>query len=386
MASSETLDFDRLLAPISEDSPGGAELKEDASLSAVFYEIKDAREAARTAERQMLQAAMFGDEGEMESVDRPDWRKVEDSAIEALAEKSKDLWVAAWLIEAQTRRHGFAGLRDGFRLARELAERFWDGIHPRPDEDDGYAHTVAQLTGLNGDDADGALIAPIEAIAIVEGADGPLSSADYRQASELEQITDPERREQRISQGAVTIQDFDRAVAQTSPEYFRELLEDIRQAEEEFAKLGEVLEPRCGKDEYGYPAAPPTSNIRNAMAECRERVMSIARHLLDDASAEESSSESEEEGGEIATVAGAKTPATGGSMTREDAFRALLQVADFFRRTEPHSPVSYALEQAVRWGRMSLSDLMSELISDESAREEMFRRVGIHQPDRSDDD
>jgi type VI secretion system protein ImpA len=66
--------------------------------------------------------------------------------------------------------------------------------------------------------------------------------------------------------------------------------------------------------------------------------------------------------------------------TREDAFRALLQVADFFRRTEPHSPVSYALEQAVRWGRMPLPELFGELISDEAIRTELFRRIGIPRP------
>ena len=50
--------------------------------------------------------------------------------------------------------------------------------------------------------------------------------------------------------------------------------------------------------------------------------------------------------------------------TREDAFRALLQVADYFKRTEPHSPVAYSLEQAVRWGRMPLPELLTELIPE----------------------
>ena len=65
--------------------------------------------------------------------------------------------------------------------------------------------------------------------------------------------------------------------------------------------------------------------------------------------------------------------------TREDAFRLLLQVSDFFRRTEPHSPVSYAVEQAVRWGRMNLPELLSELVSDDSYRREIFKRTGINE-------
>ena len=69
--------------------------------------------------------------------------------------------------------------------------------------------------------------------------------------------------------------------------------------------------------------------------------------------------------------------------TREDAFRALLQVAEYFKRTEPHSPVAYALEQAVRWGRMPLPDLLTELIPEPSAREQIFKVVGIRQPEQS---
>src|SRR5262249_39736336 len=67
--------------------------------------------------------------------------------------------------------------------------------------------------------------------------------------------------------------------------------------------------------------------------------------------------------------------------SREDAFRALLKVSDFFRRTEPHSPVSYALEQAVRGGRMPLPELLMELVPDEAPRKNLFKQVGIRPPE-----
>ncbi|MGH7127221.1 MAG: ImpA family type VI secretion system protein, partial [Planctomycetaceae bacterium] len=178
MATPDVLEFERLLAPISDEQPAGPELKEDEALSNVYYGVKDAREAARSAERQLL---MAGDEGA--DLSPPDWRTVRERAVEALATKSKDLWIAAWLIEALCRLDGFAGLRDGFRLVREMAERYWDGIHPVPDED-GVATTVAQLTGLNGEDSEGALIAPIKLIPITEpGSYDPLTFADYDKAA-----------------------------------------------------------------------------------------------------------------------------------------------------------------------------------------------------------
>ncbi len=55
----------------------------------------------------------------------------------------------------------------------------------------------------------------------------------------------------------------------------------------------------------------------------------------------------------------------------------MLAVADFFKQTEPHSPVSYALRQAVRWGRMPLPEFLTEVIPDENVRAELFRRVGL---------
>ena len=66
----------------------------------------------------------------------------------------------------------------------------------------------------------------------------------------------------------------------------------------------------------------------------------------------------------------APAAAQGGAVLRdrEDAFRTLLKVAEFFRRTEPHTVLSYTLEQLVRWGRMPLPELLVELIPEDSVR------------------
>jgi type VI secretion system protein ImpA len=370
MATPEILDFHRLLKPISEQAPTGPELKDDDRLRAVYQAVKDAREAARVAEKKLYQAAWL-DEADTSALQRPDWAKVRELASDVLANHSKDLWVASWLIESMARLHGFAGLRDGFRLTRELAERFWDGIHPRPDEE-GYATTVAQLAGLNGDESEGALIGPIDHIPItVAGAVRALSSADYKQAVELDKL-DPEKRAQRIERGALSLELCEQGIRDCPAEFFRGLLDDLQQALDEFIRLGEALETRCGKTPDGYPAAPPTSAIRAALTDVRDRVTNLSRDTLGSSDEHEPAEVHAAESGTAPSAASAPK-----GMSREQAFRQLLQVADFFRRTEPHSPVSYALEQAVRWGRMSLPELLSELIGDTTARDELFKRVGL---------
>jgi type VI secretion system protein ImpA len=148
------------------------------------------------------------------------------------------------------------------------------------------------------------------------------------------------------------------------------LLEDLEQCQDEFARLAGALEEKCGA------AAPPTSTIRAALAACLEAVRTTARDRLPSA-APEGSPPTDEETAHGAASADGPAQAGGPIRNREGAFRALLQVAEFFRNTEPHTPVSYALEQAVRWGRMPLPELLTELIPDESARTQFFRQVGI---------
>jgi type VI secretion system protein ImpA len=380
MASSEVLDFELLLAPIAGDNPAGVSLRDDYSPTSSYNTIKTARDAARAAERQMVMS------GDVPVGPVAGWEPILKQGTKILGAESKSLEVAAWLTEALVRKHGFAGLRDGFRLLRELSEHFWDGLYPLPDED-GVIARVAPLTGLNGQESDGVLLKPIANIPITApGTQQPFTLADYKRACEISGVSDPEKRARMIDQGMPTLEMFEQASRETSAEFFRNLVEDLEACREEYRRLCDILEEKCGKDDDGFSLAPPTSNIRNALEKAHEDVLNLSRGNLADSTAQTA------EAGEstMLVASDANTPMVGGTVagsvasrvqTREDAFRLLLQVAEFFKRTEPHSPVSYALEQAVRWGKMPLPDLWAELVPDESARNQLFKIVGIQPPD-----
>jgi type VI secretion system protein ImpA len=53
------------------------------------------------------------------------------------------------------------------------------------------------------------------------------------------------------------------------------------------------------------------------------------------------------------------------------------EIAGFFRRTEPHSPVAYLLDRAVYWADMPLEQFLAELIRDESTLSSIRERVGL---------
>jgi type VI secretion system protein ImpA len=366
MASAETLPLDALLAPISEAAPAGVNVRLDPDPGSLYYRIKDARSAARAAERQSL----HGDDA---NASLPDWTPVLEFAPKLLAEQSKDLEVAGWWIEALVREHGFAGLRDGFKLIHGWVERYWDVLHPLPDED-GVSTRVAPLTGLNGDDAEGTLIAPISLVPLtgtIENA-GPFSSWHYHQASALERIEDADQRQQRIAAGTPTLEQFRSAARNGGATSFREVSEDLDACRAAFNALNAALEQRCGH------FAPPSTRIADALARVAEVLSYVAREVVPDAPAAEASPASAATASNAPSAAAA---APGGPLrSREDALRTLKAVAEYYRRAEPHSPIAYLVEQAVRWGNLPLHELIEELIPDAGSRSTYQMMTGIRPP------
>jgi type VI secretion system protein ImpA len=167
------------------------------------------------------------------------------------------------------------------------------------------------------------------------------------------------------------VEKFEKAVAETPKAFYATLLEDLTSATEEFSKLTAELSKRCGD------RAPPSSSIRDALVSSQDVIKSVAKSKLDVATTAA--------GPGAANGPPGQTPAGGAGQVdvlgnREDACKILLKVADYFRRTEPHNPVSYALEQAVRWTQMSLPELLSELL-EEGPRKSLFKQVGIKPPE-----
>lgn len=363
MASGSVLDFDQLLKPIPGDCPTGI------ARGGAYQQIHETREKVRRLERD----AIFGsDEVERVAVD---WGPVLELGQQAIAEESKDLDIAAWLLEALVRRHGYAGLRDGFRLVRLLVEQYWDHLHPMPDED-GISTRVARLTSLNGSSSDGVLIDPIRGVPITDGRRvQPLTVGDYKQASELDRVVDPEKKAARISQGALTMEAFVEEVRSTPREFYVTLLDDLNQCIDEYRQLCATLETVCGKDETGYPLAPPSSNIRNVLEECLDVLKRVTQPLALQSALAGAAAPPADDAQPARVGAGASSHEA--AVSREAALLAVRQAAEYFKRTEPHSPISYLLEQAVRWGHMPLPDLLTELIGDNTNREQLFRLIGI---------
>lgn len=363
-------DLARFLQPIEGDDPAGVDLRQDFAPSSTYYRLRDARAEARAAERAM-------DANPDETTVPPQWRSIEDLAAKAIESQSKDLEIAAWYTEALLRHHGFAGLAAGVKLMHGLVEGFWEGLHPRPDED-GIATTVAAVAGLNGDGGDGTLAQPIRKVPLFADVQGnPIALWQIEQADALQSL-DPERREARIAAGALALDTIEKSAAIQPREHWARLLPPLREALAAWQALGEALDARAGRD------APPTSAVRGLLETVLAAVLRFAGANAPGEGEQEAAAEAGEgagaEAGESAAPR-ARGPARPGEIaTRDDALRLLDEVARWFRKVEPHSPLSYTLEEAVRRGRMTLPELLQETLQDETARTAFLTALGIRPP------
>ncbi len=353
-----------IIQPILGDSETGVNPRDDISPTSTYYLLKDVRNTARAKERKALV-----DEDDLLAI-ATDWRPILEQVPNALQHHCKDLEFVAWLIEALCRLQGFKGLAQGFTLAAELIERYWDDLYPIPDPDD-LSERLAPLIGLNGIESEGSLIQPIKTIVIIEGqSEGPFSTWQYEQALDVDRL-DPEKQIKKFEAGAISLEDTDIAIKETPDSFFITLNSDIDAAMSAFSRLSTVMDTAMG----GEPQ--PTTYITKAIQACSLCVKQLAEKVLIKSEVSDVNEEAEvgvvSEEGRPSVVQGIAHQLN----SKEQAIDSLDTIAEFFRKTEPHSPISYAIEQVIRWSDLSLPELLQELIQDGEARNGFFKLSGI---------
>lgn len=354
----EILDIEAVLKPINQQYPTGKDLRLDVSAQSIYYLAKEARNHSRQIERLHLQ-------GEISNLADLQWDQVFSLSLEILLNTSKDLEVCCWLIEALIRKHQFLGLTVGLNVTRLLIENFWENMFPQPEDNNDFDTKIAALASLNGNDGEGCLILPIAYISITEGQSaGPFAYWQLQRATTLQQISDPELRNKRTGEN-ITMKQIEIAVNETNPQFFQNLEQDLQNAISEWSKLSNLLSQKCGAQ------APVTSHVLRTLTQFHEHLRLLTKGKSQKAASIKPI--------DLKTETDITVPENESStiLNRNDAMNKLLTIAQYFKQTEPHSPLSYVLERCVRWGKLSLPELYIELVKNDDERKQIFRLTGI---------
>jgi type VI secretion system protein ImpA len=351
MATKPLLDLEALLAPIPGANPAGASLR----YAPDYDEIKA---FLPKPDRDAFESS--GQEGQ--------WPKLVQVASQKLRDKSKDLAIASWLTEGLVHQHGFAGLRDGLQLIHGLCERFWDGLYPQPDEDGDLEVRAAPLQSL------------LERNASRWVNEIPLTKNPVREPDTEEiipvtynlwhSIVINQLEDKKPLQGPM-----EQAAAESPTDFLQRLFEDMDEAETALRSLRELLDERLGS------SAPGATAVLESISKCKSRVSTVLSKrgitVGQAAETEDGEGSASDAGEDSDSTAGGNGAIHGPIRSRDDALGKLREVADFFRRTEPHSPVPYLIQRAINWSRMSFEQLLVELVKDENSRLDINSTLGI---------
>jgi type VI secretion system protein ImpA len=168
---------------------------------------------------------------------------------------------------------------------------------------------------------------------------------------------------------------IDAARVATPFEFYQRLADEVPQAREALRALEAVVDARLGQHGPSFSATRDAVDDVGAIA---LRMAATAGVVLDEAGAPPPLPG--DEPGDAAPAA--PTRGNGEITTRKEALLQLRRVADFFRRTEPHSPVAYLADKAARWGNMPLHVWLKTVLKDNPAlgQLEELLDVGIDEP------
>lgn len=324
---------DDLLNPIPGDNPAGADLRYDP----IYDKIKEARREDDDAPQ-----------GEWQHTRKvADWPLVIKLAGEALATRTKDLQLAAWLGEAVLRREGFGSFRASLDVTRGLLEQFWDHVYPEIEDGD-LEMRVAPLDwiGLK-------LEIPVKSSPINRAGHSYFQYAEARSIGTEQEAADDStkraKREEAIAAKKPTIEEFDKAFADTPKAFVKQLSADVAATLVSLQALDTVAGDKFGD------AAPSFRKLREVLEE-EQRVVSqlLAKKLEQDPDPVEAAPTVADSAASGAPLGASDAPRilSAEPVDRNDAAARVISAARYLRRTEPLSPASYLMLRALRWGEL----------------------------------
>jgi type VI secretion system protein ImpA len=316
-----------LLEPITADQPCGQNL-EDTHRMASFDTFR-----------------LFGQATPHDPV--PEWTGIRDAALEALRE-SKDLRLLAHLGTALLRTDGLPGFAETLDIAAQWLTAYWNEVYPLVDDD-----AMLRRNALN---------CFADQMAVVEGLRRlPLVSSRQHGRFSLREIEIAAGHGRPAEQEAAPDESQIAAAFGTMP------VDGLTRLQESAARALSAIQRIDGTMRSRADGLAPALDPLVAVMTKIDRV--LRGHLA--ARTNGNGHQADPGDSAIPALAGREvspSPPVGAIRSRQDALRALDAVADFFRQTEPASPVPLFLERAKRLVGKSFLEVLADVAPEALAQ------------------
>ncbi|WP_394251156.1 ImpA family type VI secretion system protein [Vibrio profundi] len=385
--------IDHLLAPISEEEPSGSYLKLDRS---AYRSLRNVYNTAQSSFRQLVETPDASSDLVLVETNSQNWTELKQISEETLASKSKDLEILGWYLTSQLfTSNPFENLAAAIPTLNLFIEKFWNTLNPMPPENKikasdeaGIAREVAEfrtkpLLQLVGESVDSTSIyVPFQMLSFC----GDITFGDYLLAERKGNMAE-------LKENAA--KDFDQSTKDTL-EHLVSIHSELEIAEKNLASKCQAVGATVISFSYiktnvkdlinaihflvgdKFAPWPVDENFHLIDLSAQSAPASVeqpaaqsfdASNVQSTVPASSAATEQTATVGQVATEAQTIVHAVSsinGIVNRDHAFQEIRKIADYFKETEPHSPIAFLLERSIRWGYMSFPELLQEMIGAES--------------------
>jgi type VI secretion system protein ImpA len=353
------------LAPLSDGSASGVDLRNDARFHAIERLLEPASRAVRTADGSSGSAAV-------------DWPSVLEGASD-LAGSGRDLRLLVIAVRAMYATEGFAGLAEGLNLLTDTLRQFWDSVHPvlrdSPSPREAATRRINALFQLENNDngllcdIDLSPVFTLRGLGPITGGDlsagalavGAMLSEAAQGLGERERAALVESHEARVNR----VRAATRALSAEDPARMGAVTDGLAAARTALSGLEAALTERVADNGVGVKfealgklfgrigqtlsAAAPLDSLADEVQMPPDPYMNGADTAQTPAAA----------------AAPAAAPTAGGIPgrvnSRRDVEVCLDMIIDFYERTEPSSPIPHLARRMRKMVPMNFMQLMEEI-------------------------
>lgn len=388
------IDVEGLLSPISEQAPCGAYLKLDRT---TYRSLRNAYNTAQSSFRQLVETPDASKNEDLLEANHNNWQALNNTTYETLRQSTKDLEILGWYIASQLFTDApFLHLSQSLDVLKQYVELYWPTLNPMPPreklkatDDESAAREWAefrikpllQLVGESDDST--AIYVPLQLtplISTITYGDFLLAERDGSLAV-LKESTQKAFNEQELQD---TLQNLAQSLESltTTETLIAAKCKEVGASTVSFKFIKSNLVNLLKAIEYlvrDICAHWPLDSNYQLITETESANQTSTNNIVPDPVAQTESTTPLQAQVSTTTQDAIHTATNGMNLSnsaqqtvtssaisnRDQAFGELRKLAEFFKQTEPHSPISFLLERAIRWGYMSLPELLEEMIGNE---------------------
>jgi len=372
------LDYKQLLKPIEGDKPSGRYLKGE---RAEYRALRNTFNAAQSSFRRFIETPDSSNDEELFEENQKNWQAVSDACWQTLNEESKDIEIYCWWVMSLAfQRDSINKIANSLATLTPFIETFWPSINPYLPDDKLKSSEASEqaseraelqlkpLVQLLGEsNGSGLLYMPLQMYPLV----GDITLTKYLSATK-----------------AGTLPALKSNAQKDFSTYTTDVTESIKALDIALKSIDSLdIWLKSKMIELSFSAIS-TQFLKTNLSDCLQAIKYLVEECFQHWPLEQ-----KQEAGEVDSLIDTQVEKSASTnidentntevrqqtltsdqkraivepveqtMSRDSAFQQLRHIAEYFAESEPHSPVSYLLEKAIRWGYMSLPDLMEELVS-----------------------